>query len=529
MRKLLLLILILAGFFDALYLQWVYTSPNHPLVCLGTGCDVVRASRYASLWGRALPDYGLLMYTVLLVVVLLEAWLAAPAVRRWAQASVVLIAAGGFAFSLYLTYLEGFVIHAWCAWCVGSAVIITLIFLLSLADLRVRESSTEESRFRLRKRFVLVVVLMAAIETLAFRYLISRPPEAPTDAGQAPPEVLDQRLVRPNSHAIGNLSAPVTVVEFGDFECPGCGRVEPQVEEMLAQYGNRVRFVFRQFPLSEIHPYAETAAEASECAAEQGKFWQAERKFYQDQDDLTEPALDRYASELGLDLKQFDQCLAAGTAKARIESDLADGKAVKVGGTPTFFVGHQKFFNVSFDQILQALNQQLAAAGSGGAPGKGTAQSNAAANPGGGGFGSFGASSGTSPFGGASELACSPDELKKQQPTLIHTSDVQQLLQSGSKPLILDVRPAAQFKSGHLPAARSMPVDQIETAGSGLPKDKTLVLYESGKSGASASDVCAVSRAGARMLLSQGFDYSKVRVYQDGLAGWEKAGLPVEK
>jgi protein-disulfide isomerase/rhodanese-related sulfurtransferase/uncharacterized membrane protein len=513
MRKVLLLVLILAGFFDALYLHWVYTSPNHPLVCLGVGCDVVRASKYATLWGHAMPDYGVLMYGVLFLAVLIEAWLTDPAIRRWAQLGVIAIATAGVVFSLYLTSLEAFVIHAWCAWCVGSAVIVTLIFLLSLADWRNPDIETESGRFRLRKQFVLAVVLMAAIEVPAFKYLIGRP-ESPQAGDAVPQQVLDQRLVRPGSHATGNLTAPLTVVEFGDFECPGCGHIEPQVEEMLAQYGNRIRFVFRQFPLRDMHPYAETAAEASECAAEQGKFWEAHNRFYAEQDDLTEPALDRYATELGLDTNKFDACLASGDTKARVEADLDDGRAVGVKGTPTFFVGTHMFFGMNFDQVLQSLNQQLAAA-SGSTSGMGD----------GSGLGSFGQSAPA--FSAASELNCSPDELKKQQPTLINTSDVQQLLQSSAKPLLVDVRPASQFNADHLPGALNVPVDKLETGGGSLPKDKTLVLYEGGKGG--SSDTCAVSRAGARMLLAQGYDFAKVKVYQDGLAGWQKAGLPVEK
>src|ERR1051326_5478699 len=128
MRKTSLLILSLAGLFDSVYLLWVYTSPSHPLVCLGTGCDVVRASRYAELWGHSLPVYGVLMY------------------------------------------LEGFVIHAWCAWCVGSAIIVTLFFVLTLKDFGPSQRAawdlleTEQGRFELRKQFVLVAVLMVAGE-----------------------------------------------------------------------------------------------------------------------------------------------------------------------------------------------------------------------------------------------------------------------------------------------------------------------------------------------------------------------------
>ena len=564
MRKIFLLILSLAGLFDATYLLWVYTSPSHPLVCLGTGCDVVRASRYASFWGRPMPVYGVVAYLVLVLIVLTQAWLVSPSARRLAQKATAAITAGGVAFSLYLTYLEGFVIHAWCAWCLGSAIIMGVLFLLALSDLAstpgARDSTeTEHYRVVLRKRFVLVALVMVAGEALAYRYLTSRPevPFIPTASEQ----ILNEHLVEADSHATGNSSAPVTVVEFGDFECPACGATQPAVQEMLDKYGSRIRFVFRQYPLVEIHPYAETAAEASECAAHQGKFWEAERKFYQSQDDLTEPALVRYAKDIGLDVNRFQQCLIDGTVKARIQRDLQDGKLVGVQGTPTFFVGHEKHLgpmqSAQLDGMVDAAllavgptphpgsGQAFAASGSTSGSTSGGAQSASAANT-----SSAGSSSGSTPgnpaadsggslFGSNStnvftsvtskELACDPDELKRQQPALVHTPELQQLYQSASKPVFIDVRPASQVPSGHLPGALSIPVDKIEDHASSLPKDKTIVLYESGKSKASSGDVCAVSRAGARILLAEHFDYAKVKVYQDGLAGWEQAGLPVEK
>jgi protein-disulfide isomerase/rhodanese-related sulfurtransferase len=509
------------------------------------------------------------MYLALVFGILIQAWLPSPRARRLMQIAVAVIAGGGVAFSAYLTYLEGFVIHAWCAWCAASAIIVTLLFILALRDLGSSHGGTEkgleteQSRFALRKRFVLVAILMVAGEGFAYHYLTGRPevPNIPAASNQT----LDQHLVHPDSHATGDLNSPVTVVEFGDFECPSCGASQPTVEQMLEHYGNRVRFVFRQFPLTEIHPYAETAAEASECAAEQGKFWEAERKFYQNQDDLTEPALVRYVGDIGLDTSRFQQCLIDGAAKARVVRDLEDGRAAGVQGTPTFFVGHQKFFGPpTLGQLDPMIDKELAAsstprpaagqayAAPGSTPSAATspaqsasspssatgspsnpvsATQNPAAGPGSGSSGELFGSSGTSAFTSttSNELACSPDELKKQQPTLIHTAEVQQLFQSDSKPVFIDVRPAGQFPAGHLPGAVNIPVDQIEGRAASLPKDRTIVLYESGKSGASSADVCAVSRAGARVLLAEHFDYAKVKVYQDGLTGWEKAGLPVEK
>ncbi|HXJ93591.1 MAG TPA: thioredoxin domain-containing protein [Terriglobia bacterium] len=536
MRKVLLLGLTLAGLFDALYLLWVYASPSHPLVCTGIGCDVVRASHYAHLAGRPLPVYGVLMYAVLLVAVLTQGWLVSPGARRLARLATVLISGAGFAFSIYLTGLEAFVIHAYCAWCLGSAAIVTLIFVVALVDLRAADPPGDQtSRSALRRQFALVLAVMVVTGVLAFRYLSSRP-ELPV-LPQVSAATLDEHLVRPDSHAVGSPNARLTVVEFGDFECPMCGSAQPMVQQMLDKYGNQVRYVFRQFPLNDIHPYAQTAAEASECAAEQGKFWEIERKFYQEQADLTEQALDRYAAEIGLNVKQMDQCLMDGTVRARVQQDIDDGKAVGVQATPTFFIGHQKLVGLTqYTQLSQLIDAQLAGkapalqASTGSSSTPATASGTASNDASGGGLGAFGSSDGN-PFGSSpsAELACTADEAKKQQPALIHTPDVQQLSQSASKPVFIDVRPASQFAAGHLPGALSIPVDQIEPRAAALPKDKILVLYESGKSGAATSDVCAVSRAGARVLLASGFNYDRVKVYQDGLAGWEKAGMPVAK
>jgi protein-disulfide isomerase/uncharacterized membrane protein/rhodanese-related sulfurtransferase len=546
MRKVLLLILSLAGLFDALYLWWVYTSPSRPMVCLGTGCDLVRASRYAHLWGQPLPVYGAAMYLVLAVAILAQGWTDSQEGERLAQSTVVVISAGGFAFSLYLTAVEAFVVHAYCLWCVGSAIIVTVVFVFSLVDLR-RGPGTEPpaARSTLCKRLIVALVVVAGIEGVAFRWLAQRPELPPMATVSA--QTLNERLVRPDSHATGNLSSPVTVVEFGDFECPGCAQAQPIVQQMLGQYGDRIRFVFRQFPLTRVHPYAEKAAEASECAAEQGKFWEAERRFYEGQSDLSEAALERYAGEIGLDVPRFKECLESGREAERVERDVADGHAVGVRATPTFFIGRAVIEGPpALPALARLLDQHLAehgltaskAAGapassstpnaSGGSGAQRTPSNAAASSASGGDFGSFGSASANA-FTPASnsELACSEDELKKRQPALIRTPEAQRLFQSNPKPVFVDVRPAGEFAGDHLPGAINIPVGQMEVRAASLPRDKTLVLYEGGKSGGAASDVCAVSRAGARILLAHGFNYAQVKVYQDGLAGWEKAGLPV--
>ena len=136
MLKLAIFSLSLLGLFDSLYLLWVYTSPSRPLVCLGTGCDAVRASVYAHAWGLPVPLYGVAMYAALAVLMFIEPWLG-----RLGRSLIATLAGFGFMASLYLTGLEALVIHAWCAWCVVSAFTITAIlisFLVTLIYLAIR-------------------------------------------------------------------------------------------------------------------------------------------------------------------------------------------------------------------------------------------------------------------------------------------------------------------------------------------------------------------------------------------------------
>ncbi|HEV2351296.1 MAG TPA: thioredoxin domain-containing protein [Terriglobia bacterium] len=524
MRKTLLLALSLAGLFISIYLWWVYTSPSHALVCLGTGCDAVRASRYSTLWGLPLPIYGVAMYAAMVLLIFAEQLISTLMAGK-VRYTFTAMAGVGFLFSLYLTYLEGFVIHAWCAWCVGSAVTITVIFAVAVLQwVRPSRRPDDAAALATLRRHFSVVIAAIVLGVPAFAILSSH--------GEAPPVSqvnadAMKALVRPDSHSTGNPDAPLTVVEFGDFECPACGGEEPVVREILKKYGGRIRFVFRQFPLTQIHRDAMQAAEASECAAQKGKFWEAYHKLYQSQTDLTEPALNLYAVELGLDKARFDQCLSSHTTQPIIRRDMADAHTLGVDRTPTFFVGQQKIARpINFSEFSNFLDQALAAVE---APGKGagattTPPIGSAGGTSAGSFGDAGANIFSSSQG--SEIACSNDEAKKAQPDLIRTPETRQLFEGAAKPLFVDVRSAKDFAGGHVPAAINVPVDEFEGRWDSLPKNRTIVLYESGRS---PGDICGSSRAAGRVLLSHGFPREQVKVYQDGLDAWQKAGLPVDR
>lgn len=518
MRRSITFALTLLGLFDSLYLTWVYASPAHAMVCLGSGCDEVRASRFAHILGLPTPLYGVAMYGTLALLLLLEP-LVPPATAALFRQLFSLIAALGVAASLVLTLIEAFVIHAWCAWCVVSAIAIAFIFLLSLSFLRSRFDDSAQSRSTLISH-ALVLVFAIALGARAFTWL-QRHAEAQVQAAEPSAADIAERLVRADSHGAGNPQAQVTLVEFGDLQCPSCAAAEPELRQLRQQYGDRVRFVFRQFPLPQVHPYALHAAEASECAAQQGKFWEAVERFYGANGDLKDDSLERYAGELGLNTAQFHQCLTTHATRALVQRDTEDGRVLGVRGTPTFFLGRNRIVGAPEKSKFQAfLNEALAAADSvpsTGSSASANGQPKTSANS--------AVPSGSNPFlnVAGNSIDCSADAPKGPEPAMVHTAEAAKLYREGAR--FVDVRSGEDFSQAHIRGAGNIPLLEAQRRATELPRDKTIVLYEAGSGG--NNDVCAASRAVGRVLLGHG--YNKVVVYQDGLAGWQKQALPTDR
>lgn len=144
-------------------------------------------------------------------------------------------------------------------------------------------------------------------------------------------------------HIRGPTDALVTLVEYGDFECPFCGRAHLVIKEVEKRLGRDMRFVFRHFPLTEAHPHALEAAEAAEAASAQGKFWPMHDLLFENQDALESEDLLGYAESLGLDVTQLSDDLAADTHLDKIKRDLQSGIRSGVNGTPTFFIDGIRF------------------------------------------------------------------------------------------------------------------------------------------------------------------------------------------
>jgi len=194
---------------------------------------------------------------------------------------------------------------------------------------------------------VLAAALCAAILTSAvFRVTALLPKRARIRALLGTADVIVD-LAAPvdpdRDHIRGPMSAPVTVVEYGDFECPYCGRAEPAVRELLADFGD-VRYVWRHLPLTDVHPHAQLAAEASEAAAAQGSFWDMHDLLLEHQDALRPMDLVSYAEQIGLDRDRFAADLRKHAGRGRIAEDVDSADLSGVSGTPTFFVNGQRHY-----------------------------------------------------------------------------------------------------------------------------------------------------------------------------------------
>jgi len=166
--------------------------------------------------------------------------------------------------------------------------------------------------------------------------------------------------VSERDHVLGPATAPVTLVEYGDYECPFCGAAHPIVKQVRQAMGDDLRFAYRHFPLSQIHPHAYQAAEAAEAAGAQGRFWEMHDLQFAHQDRLDLRDLIGYAGALDLDLERFVTDLRGHAYAGRLREDFLSGVRSGVNGTPTFFVnGMRHDGGYDFETLLEALRAEL--------------------------------------------------------------------------------------------------------------------------------------------------------------------------
>ena len=164
--------------------------------------------------------------------------------------------------------------------------------------------------------------------------------------------------------AIGPKDAKAVIVEFSDFQCPACKAAQPTVDKVLADFKGKVRFVYRDFPLDQgcnanlprqLHPFACRASLAADCANEQGKFWEYHDLLFERQPAFDDASLKKYAGQLGLNQAQFDACLDSLKYLDEIKKDIADGTALNIQGTPTFFINSRLMENRTYEDFQKAI------------------------------------------------------------------------------------------------------------------------------------------------------------------------------
>ena len=169
-----------------------------------------------------------------------------------------------------------------------------------------------------------------------------------------------QKIETAGSPSQGPANAPVELVEFSDFQCPFCLRAHPTVKQVLSTYGNKIRFVYRNYPLPN-HPNARPAAEAAQCANEQGKFWEYHDRLFADQSKLGADDLKASAAALGMDAAKFNACFDSHKYKDRVDTDMSAGNQAGVDGTPAFFINGRMLSGAQpYDEFKRVIDEELA-------------------------------------------------------------------------------------------------------------------------------------------------------------------------
>ncbi len=168
------------------------------------------------------------------------------------------------------------------------------------------------------------------------------------------------RPVSANDHSEGPADAPLVLVEYGDYQCPYCGAAYPVVKRLQKKFGKKLRFVFRNFPLTQAHPYALIAAQAAEAAALQGKFWEMHDLLFERQVSLNPGIIPIWAERIGLNVERFGNDIEQGVVEKRIKDDRQSGIRSGVNGTPTFYINGTRYDgSPDYASLLAALESEL--------------------------------------------------------------------------------------------------------------------------------------------------------------------------
>jgi protein-disulfide isomerase len=216
-----------------------------------------------------------------------------------------------------------------------------------------RSTDLDEVMKDQREIFYRIGALEKSIQFAATAPAPATPPPKPVD----PDKVWD--IPVGDSPVKGPKNAPVTIVEFSDFQCPPCGEVRPLVKQVLDAYPKEVKLVYKMLPLTSIHNNAMAAAKAAVAAGRQGKFWEMHDILYQNQDALGTDNLTAFAGKIGLDVPRWVKDFSSAEVEAQVRKEAGEARAAEVDGTPTFFVNGKRLADRSFDEFKQLIDAAL--------------------------------------------------------------------------------------------------------------------------------------------------------------------------
>lgn len=355
-----MLLAALVGFFASTYLLITYVF-GAPITC-GTsqGCDIVRASKWATSFGMPRPVQGVVFYTVIILLIVIRTAMSSYKTRWLYRASMVLVTIG-LLESAFLTFVQAVDIKAFCTWCLVSAVAATVLFLAAWWDEPIAINETQSFRELTLQFIAFVIALFAGGAALLYLTIPSTDGEPPIlqprEISQEEIDLATSLLYPEGLTYEGPGDAPLTIVEFVDFQCPACRAAHPELAKIRESYRGRVRFAIRHFPLPT-HTNAKGAAIAAACADAQGMLYPYADEIIQG--NLDRDTLVRVAAELRLDLNVFVPCLESEEARNVVFRDVKDGFDLGVRETPTIFLNTTMVQGLpSAEQLSELVNGML--------------------------------------------------------------------------------------------------------------------------------------------------------------------------
>lgn len=325
------------------FLTYAHYNTAGKFCFLNGACDLVNQSLYSELFGVPVSVWGFLSYLIFFTfsLALLFKINFEKLHMHFHKNNVLLylfaFSVFTFGYSVHLIFTAWFILKAFCTLCVISFVFFTLIFSLMFSSL-----SSQNIKIVIKKKYLYLVAVLLIL-VIAGKIIMK-----PTY-----PEILTPKDI------LGNENAPVQIVEFSDLQCPACRGAYFVTKKLIKEFGDDISIEFYHFPLLGIHPYSFKAAEASECANDQGKFWDYIDSIYMNQKALTKDDMLKRAEEVGIDIDKFEACLESDAKREVVDADVFEAESRSLTATPTFFINGKKLDSWEYENFKKKIQEAM--------------------------------------------------------------------------------------------------------------------------------------------------------------------------